>query len=58
MEAERGHMQAKVRALRIVCQVFGAAPWHAAVKRRQTADVPPLASTMQRVTAKKDVVNK
>lgn len=51
-------MQAKVRALRIVCQVFGAAPWHAAVKRRQTADVPPLASTMQRVTAKKDVVNK
>lgn len=58
MEAERGHMQAKVRALRIVCQVFGAGPWNTAVQRRAAADVPPLATVMERVNAKKDVINK
>lgn len=51
-------MQAKVRALRIACEIFGPTPWHAAVQRRQAADVQPLEVTKQRVKAKKDVVNK
>lgn len=58
MEAERGQQQAKVRALRIVCGIFSPAPWHVAVQRRAAADVPPLALAMQRVAAKKQVVNR